>query len=63
MESNEIILEKIVSKFHNKQLKTYYYFRYDDVPKCIILRKGGQRVALKLAYDLYKELEQEERWQ
>ena len=60
MELNEIILKKKVTKFHNKQLKTYYYFRYDSVPKCIILSKGGSRVARKLAHDWYKELEEEE---
>ena len=58
MELNEIILEKKVTTIHNKRLLTHYYFRYDDVPKCIILRRGGQRVARKLAHDRYKELEE-----
>ena len=61
MELSKIILEKRKIKFHNKQLKTYYYFRYDDVSKCIIIPRLGNRTeAFRLAHDWYKELEEED---
>ena len=61
MESNEIILEKKVTKIHKKRVKSYYYFRYDKIPKCIILPRLGNRTeAFRLAHDWYKELEEED---
>lgn len=68
MKRNEIILEKRIIKFHKKQWKGYYYFRYDGVPKCIILNGNyftlcadrTKELARDQAIEFYKKVEMEE---
>ena len=70
MYRHEIILETKTIKYHKGKPTAYFYFRYDSVPKCIILdrqsaggfifTKATEEKARELVYNWYQRLEEED---